>query len=214
MPVVHMRIDNRLIHGQVTVTWASSLNADHMVVCNDKVAVDPIQKVMLPAAARRENLGPLRRRYPDRLRSSGPSGANLHYCQVPDGCARAAGRRTQTAGAQRGQSGADSRHHIHDGDQELRRYCSGRGRIPPDRRAGPQADRTHDAERERQRLPGDSRQKGAVKLCKSDATPASLHHPSLHRWGATGPGRVPPKACMMTSTSAPWYLPTARSASA
>ena len=52
MPVVHMRIDNRLIHGQVTVTWASSLNADHMIVCNDKVAVDPIQKVMLPAAAR------------------------------------------------------------------------------------------------------------------------------------------------------------------
>lgn len=52
MPVVHLRIDNRLIHGQVTVTWASSLNADHMIVCNDKVAVDPIQKVMLPAAAR------------------------------------------------------------------------------------------------------------------------------------------------------------------
>lgn len=52
MPVIHMRIDNRLIHGQVTVTWASSLNADHMIVCNDKVAVDPIQKVMLPAAAR------------------------------------------------------------------------------------------------------------------------------------------------------------------
>lgn len=52
MPVVHMRIDNRLIHGQVTVTWASSLNADHMIVCNDKVAVDPIQKIMLPAAAR------------------------------------------------------------------------------------------------------------------------------------------------------------------
>jgi mannose/fructose/N-acetylgalactosamine-specific phosphotransferase system component IIB len=52
MPVVHMRIDNRLIHGQVTVTWASTLNADHMIVCNDKVSVDPIQKIMLPAAAR------------------------------------------------------------------------------------------------------------------------------------------------------------------
>ncbi|MFS8640895.1 MAG: PTS sugar transporter subunit IIB [Symbiobacteriaceae bacterium] len=52
MPVVHMRIDNRLIHGQVTVTWASHLAADHMIVCNDKVAQDPIQKMMLPAAAR------------------------------------------------------------------------------------------------------------------------------------------------------------------
>jgi len=47
-----MRIDNRLIHGQVTVTWASHLSADHMIVCNDKVAKDPIQKMMLPAAAR------------------------------------------------------------------------------------------------------------------------------------------------------------------
>jgi PTS system mannose-specific IIB component len=47
-----MRIDNRLIHGQVTVTWASSLSADHMIVCNDKVSKDPIQKIMLPAAAR------------------------------------------------------------------------------------------------------------------------------------------------------------------
>lgn len=52
MPVVHVRIDNRLIHGQVTVTWASSLNAEHIIVCNDKVAADPIQKIMLPAAAR------------------------------------------------------------------------------------------------------------------------------------------------------------------
>ncbi|BDG59677.1 PTS system mannose/fructose/N-acetylgalactosamine-transporter subunit IIB [Caldinitratiruptor microaerophilus] len=52
MPVVHMRIDNRLIHGQVTVAWVSALGADHMIVCNDKVARDPIQKMMLPQAAR------------------------------------------------------------------------------------------------------------------------------------------------------------------
>lgn len=52
MAFIHMRIDNRLIHGQVTVSWVHALNSDHMIVCNDKVAVDPIQKVMLPAAAR------------------------------------------------------------------------------------------------------------------------------------------------------------------
>lgn len=52
MAVVHMRIDNRLIHGQVTVTWVQSVNANHLIVCNDKVAVDPIQKMMLPQAAR------------------------------------------------------------------------------------------------------------------------------------------------------------------
>lgn len=52
MPVIHMRIDNRLIHGQVTVTWVSTVGANHIIVCNDKVSRDPIQKMMLPQAAR------------------------------------------------------------------------------------------------------------------------------------------------------------------
>lgn len=52
MPVTHMRIDNRLIHGQVTVAWVSHLGANHLIVCNDKVSKDPIQKLMLPQAAR------------------------------------------------------------------------------------------------------------------------------------------------------------------
>ncbi|MEX0974717.1 MAG: PTS sugar transporter subunit IIB [Bacillota bacterium] len=52
MSVVHMRIDNRLIHGQVTVTWVGSVGANHIIVCNDKVSKDPIQKLMLPQAAR------------------------------------------------------------------------------------------------------------------------------------------------------------------
>jgi mannose/fructose/N-acetylgalactosamine-specific phosphotransferase system component IIB len=52
MPVVHMRIDNRLIHGQVTISWVGALRADHLIVTNDQVAEDPIQKMMLPQAAR------------------------------------------------------------------------------------------------------------------------------------------------------------------
>lgn len=52
MPVVHLRIDNRLIHGQVTVAWVHAVGADHMIVANDKVAQDPIQKMLLPQAAR------------------------------------------------------------------------------------------------------------------------------------------------------------------
>lgn len=52
MSVIHMRIDNRLIHGQVTVTWVGSVGANHIIVCNDKVSKDPIQKLMLPQAAR------------------------------------------------------------------------------------------------------------------------------------------------------------------
>jgi PTS system mannose-specific IIB component len=52
MTVVHMRIDNRLIHGQVTISWVGALRADHLIVCNDQVAQDEIQKMMLPQAAR------------------------------------------------------------------------------------------------------------------------------------------------------------------
>ncbi|QBD77775.1 PTS mannose/fructose/sorbose transporter subunit IIB [Ktedonosporobacter rubrisoli] len=52
MAVVHMRIDNRLIHGQVTTTWVGNIGADYLVVTNDKVANDPVQKMLLPQAAR------------------------------------------------------------------------------------------------------------------------------------------------------------------
>lgn len=50
--IKHLRIDNRLIHGQVAVTWRSFIGAPLIIVCNDKVAADPIQKMALPMAAR------------------------------------------------------------------------------------------------------------------------------------------------------------------
>lgn len=50
--IKHLRIDNRLIHGQVAVTWMNNIGADKIIVCNDKVAADPIQKMALPMAAR------------------------------------------------------------------------------------------------------------------------------------------------------------------
>lgn len=52
MPVVHMRIDNRLIHGQVTSSWANAIHTNRLIVTNDQVARDPIQKMLLPQAAR------------------------------------------------------------------------------------------------------------------------------------------------------------------
>lgn len=52
MPVRHMRIDNRLIHGQVTVVWVSRIGADHVIVANDEVAADELQRILLPQAAR------------------------------------------------------------------------------------------------------------------------------------------------------------------
>lgn len=52
MPVTHLRIDNRLIHGQVTVAWAGSIGVDHLIVTNDEVAQDELQRLLLPQAAR------------------------------------------------------------------------------------------------------------------------------------------------------------------
>lgn len=41
------RIDNRLIHGQVGVTWVNHLGANLIVVVNDEVAKDEIQQSLM-----------------------------------------------------------------------------------------------------------------------------------------------------------------------
>lgn len=41
------RIDNRLIHGQVGVTWVNHLGANLVVVANDKVAEDEVQQSLM-----------------------------------------------------------------------------------------------------------------------------------------------------------------------
>ena len=49
--LVHFRIDDRLIHGQVTVAWSKHINSQKIVVANDESAEDEIQKSLLPLAA-------------------------------------------------------------------------------------------------------------------------------------------------------------------
>ena len=64
MTVRHLRIDNRLIHGQVTVAWAGNLGANRLVVSNDEVAADEMQRMILPrrpAASRRRSWASRRR---------------------------------------------------------------------------------------------------------------------------------------------------------
>lgn len=41
------RIDNRLVHGQVGVTWVNHLGANLILVANDTVANDPIQQNLM-----------------------------------------------------------------------------------------------------------------------------------------------------------------------
>ncbi|HEX3783055.1 MAG TPA: PTS sugar transporter subunit IIB [Pseudonocardiaceae bacterium] len=52
MPIKHLRIDNRLVHGQVTVAWVGYVGVDHIIVANDEVANDELQRLLLPQAAR------------------------------------------------------------------------------------------------------------------------------------------------------------------
>ncbi len=51
MGIVHTRIDDRLIHGQVTVAWARVLNVNRIVVISDSAAKNPIQQQLLKMSA-------------------------------------------------------------------------------------------------------------------------------------------------------------------
>jgi len=51
MPVIHVRMDNRLIHGQILVSWNSAFKIEHIIVTNDGVARDPLQVTLLKAVA-------------------------------------------------------------------------------------------------------------------------------------------------------------------
>jgi fructoselysine/glucoselysine PTS system EIIB component len=45
-----LRVDDRLIHGQVAMVWTSFLQANHIIVANDKVANDAMSKMALSLA--------------------------------------------------------------------------------------------------------------------------------------------------------------------
>ena len=49
--IVCLRIDERLIHGQVAMTWSKELKIDGLVVANDDAAGNELQKMTLKMAA-------------------------------------------------------------------------------------------------------------------------------------------------------------------
>lgn len=49
--IVHIRVDDRLIHGQVATRWAGEFKATRILIPNDKVAADDVQKQILRMAA-------------------------------------------------------------------------------------------------------------------------------------------------------------------
>lgn len=49
--IVGVRIDNRLIHGQVATQWAGSIGANLLLVANDAVAANPMRQNLMNMAA-------------------------------------------------------------------------------------------------------------------------------------------------------------------
>lgn len=51
MPIVLVRIDDRLIHGQVVEGWLKKIRVTHILVVSDEVAENDMQKTLLGMAA-------------------------------------------------------------------------------------------------------------------------------------------------------------------
>ena len=55
--ILMTRIDNRLVHGQVGVTWTKTLGANLIVVADDGVAEDPLQQQLMQVTAESSGVG-------------------------------------------------------------------------------------------------------------------------------------------------------------
>ncbi len=53
MSLVLVRIDNRLVHGQILEAWVPAVNANCIVVANDQAASSPFQRALLEASVPR-----------------------------------------------------------------------------------------------------------------------------------------------------------------
>ncbi len=51
MSIKMIRVDDRLIHGQVVMRWTRTIGANLILVPNDKVAKDPLQQSLMRMAA-------------------------------------------------------------------------------------------------------------------------------------------------------------------
>lgn len=50
MPIIHARIDERLIHGQVAMVWTNTLGCNRIMVINDEACNSEAQKYVLKLA--------------------------------------------------------------------------------------------------------------------------------------------------------------------
>lgn len=48
--IIQIRVDDRLIHGQIAMVWSKHFNTKHMVVANDQAAANELQQMTLKMA--------------------------------------------------------------------------------------------------------------------------------------------------------------------
>jgi PTS system galactosamine-specific IIB component len=81
------RIDNRLVHGQVGVTWTTSLGANLIVVADDQVAKDNLQQQLMSLTAESSGAG-IRfftlQRTIDIISKAAPSQKIFLVCKTPN----------------------------------------------------------------------------------------------------------------------------------
>ncbi|WP_156993601.1 PTS system mannose/fructose/N-acetylgalactosamine-transporter subunit IIB [Pseudonocardia acaciae] len=51
MPIAMVRVDHRLIHGQVTLGWSRAVRADVLLLVSDRVAASPLDTSLMEMAA-------------------------------------------------------------------------------------------------------------------------------------------------------------------
>lgn len=57
MAITLVRVDDRVIHGQITTRWSKARDIDGFIIPSDKVAGDPLRKKVLKAAADTYKIG-------------------------------------------------------------------------------------------------------------------------------------------------------------
>ena len=48
--IIQIRVDDRLIHGQIAVVWSKYFATNHLVVANDQAAKNEVQQMTLKMA--------------------------------------------------------------------------------------------------------------------------------------------------------------------
>ena len=55
--IILTRIDNRLVHGQVGVTWTKTIGANLLLVANDEASQDKLQQQLMSVTAKSSGAG-------------------------------------------------------------------------------------------------------------------------------------------------------------